>query len=278
VTIAEALRDGEAFLAERGIETARVDAELLLGKVLGLTRTELYADGRSELAEPQLEEYRTLLDRRGGREPAAYTLGEWGFRRLTLGIDSRVLVPRPETETVVERSLALLRESAAPEVLDAGTGSGAIALAIADEHPGARVTGFDSSPAALEVARENASLTGLEERVRLVEHDLADGLDGLGSYDLVVSNPPYVREEELAGLEPEVRDFEPRAALVDAGQTEAVARAALDVLKPGGHLVLEAAAERAGEVASLLEGLGYEDVLVTRDEAGAERVVEGRRA
>ena len=274
--VAEALRHGETFLAERGIETPRVDAELLLGKVLGVGRTQLYADGRSELAEPQLEEYRSLLERRGGREPAAYALGEWGFRRLTLRVDSRVLVPRPETESVVERSLALLEGSAAPEVLDAGTGSGAIALAIADEHPGARVTGFESSPAALEVARDNARLTGLEERVRFVEHDLADGLRS-GSYDLVVSNPPYVREEELAGLQPEVRDFEPRAALVDAGQTEAVAHAALSVLRPGGHVVLEAAGGRAGEVAAMLQALGYEDVRVTQDEAGIERVVEGRR-
>ena len=274
--VAEALRHGETFLAERGIETPRVDAELLLGKVLGVGRTQLYADGRSELAEPRLEEYRSLLERRGGREPAAYALGEWGFRRLTLRVDSRVLVPRPETESVVERSLALLEGSAAPEVLDAGTGSGAIALAIADEHPGARVTGFESSPAALEVARDNARLTGLEERVRLVEHDLGDGL-GSGSYDLVVSNPPYVREEELAGLQPEVRDFEPRAALVDAGQTEAVAHAALSVLRPGGHVVLEAAGGRAGEVAAMLQALGYEDVRVTQDEAGIERVVEGRR-
>ncbi len=274
--VAEALRHGETFLAERGIETPRVDAELLLGKVLGVGRTQLYADGRSELAEPQLEEYRSLLERRGGREPAAYALGEWGFRRLTLRVDSRVLVPRPETESLVERCLFLLEGLAASEVLDVGTGSGAIALAIADEHPGARVTGFESSPAALEVARDNARLTGLEERVRFVEHDLADGL-GSGSYDLVVSNPPYVREEELAGLQPEVRDFEPRAALVDAGQTEAVAHAALSVLRPGGHVVLEAAGGRAGEVAAMLQALGYEDVRVTQDEAGIERVVEGRR-
>lgn len=277
MTVAEALREGESFLAERGIETPRVDAELLLGKVLGVGRTQLYADGRSELAESQLEEYRGLLGRRGEREPTAYALGEWGFRRLTLRVDPRVLIPRPETESVVERTLALLKGSAAPEVLDAGTGSGAIALAIADEHSGARVTGFDSSPAALEVARDNARLTGLEEHVRFVEHDLGDGLDGLGSYDLVVSNPPYVPEEELAGLQPEVRDFEPRAALVDAGQTGVVARAALDVLRPGGHLVLEAASGSAGDVAARLEALGYEDVRVTCDEAGIERVVEGRR-
>jgi release factor glutamine methyltransferase len=275
VTIAEALRYGEAFLAERGIETPRVDAELLLGKVLGVERAQLYADGR-ELREFELAEYRSLLGRRGRREPAAYVLGEWGFRRLTLRVDPRVLIPRPETESVVERCLALLAGLSSPDVLDAGTGSGAIALAIADEHAEASVTGFDSSPAALEVARENARLTGLDGRVRFVAHDLAEEL-GRGSYDLVVSNPPYVQEEKLPGLQPEVREFEPRAALVDAGQTEAVARAALRVLKPRGHLVLEVAAGRGGEVAGLLEELGYEDVRVTRDEARVERVVEGRR-
>jgi release factor glutamine methyltransferase len=216
------------------------------------------------------------VGRRELREPLAYVLGEWGFRGLLLKVDRRVLVPRPETEVVVERCLALLRDLAEPDVLDVGVGSGAIALAIADEHAGARVTAIDTSPDALAVARENAAALGLADRVRLLERDAAAGL-GEAAWDLVVSNPPYVREEELDGLQPEVRDWEPRDALVGAGATEAVAAAALPALRPGGHLVLETADGGAAEVAELLARLGFDGIRRTRDLAGRERVVEGRR-
>src|SRR6185436_1325058 len=196
------------------------------------------------------------------------------FRRLTLGVDARVLVPRPETEIVVERCLARIAAADAPRVLDVGTGSGAIALAIADEHPGARVTGVDASTGALEVAGANVVRTGLS--VDLREWDLFTGLPE-GPWDLVVSNPPYVLPEELAMLEPEVRDWEPQQALTGVGATEAVARGACDVLAARGALVLEVAAGDAARVAALLEILGYGDVLATKDLAGRDRVVEGTR-
>jgi len=276
MTAAEALRVGEDHLAAHGVESPRVDAELLLGKVLGVGRTELYADGAQELTEEEADEFRALLERRGRHEPAAYILGEWGFRRLTLRVDPRVLIPRPETEIVVERCLARLDGNVAPEVLDVGTGSGAIALALADEHHGAAVTAFDSSDAALEVARENAEAAGLADRVRLVPHDLTYGF-GSKCFDLIVSNPPYVEPEEIETLQPEVRDWEPRPALVGEGLTEAIAAEALEALKPGAALVLEVAAGRAGAVADRLRRLGYRDVAITRDLAGIERVVEGRQ-
>jgi release factor glutamine methyltransferase len=187
-----------------------------------------------------------------------------------------VLVPRPETEVVVDRCLELLRDFAEPDVLDVGVGSGAIALAIADERAGARVTAIDRSPDALAVARENAAALGLAGRVRLLERDTADGL-GQGAWDLVVSNPPYVHEAELELLQPEVRDWEPREALVAQGATEAVATEALHALRHGGHLVLETGDGAAARVAELLERLGFEDVHRTRDLAGRERVVDGRR-
>jgi release factor glutamine methyltransferase len=201
-------------------------------------------------------------------------LGEWGFRRLTLAVDSRVLVPRPETEVVTERALALLHGVEAPRVLDVGTGSGAIALSIADERPGALVTGIDASEDALAVAWENARRTGL--RVSLQRADLFEGLPA-GPWDLVVSNPPYVGPDEIETLQPEVREWEPRSALVGEGATEAVATTARDVLEEHGALVLETAAARVDRVAALLRELGYEDVVVTRDLAGRPRVVEGRR-
>jgi release factor glutamine methyltransferase len=259
-------------LASAGCESPRVDAELLVGHVLGASRAGLYGDSGHELCEAELAELERLVARRERREPLAYVLGRWGFRRLVLKVDRRVLVPRPETEIVVERCLAVVADLVQPRVLDVGTGSGAIALAIADEHPGARVTAIDSSEEALAVARENVALTGA--RVQLVRWDLFGGLPE-GPWDLVVSNPPYVRPDEIDLLQPEVRDWEPRSALVGEGETEAVARSALPALRAGGALVLEAADGDAGRVAALLREVGYGDVTVTPDLAGRDRVVEG---
>lgn len=274
--LGDVLRRATDELQGKGVETPRLDAELLLGKALGLSRVGLYLEHDRPLTEEELARFRELLERRGRREPVAYILGEWGFRRLTLRVDRRALIPRPETEVVVERCLTLLAGIPEPEVLDVGTGSGAIALAIADEHPGARVTAFDNSPDALALARENLEATGLGGRVRLVEHDLTAGF-GSRAFDLVVSNPPYVAPEEIDSLQPEVREWEPRSALVAAAATEAVARAALEALKPGGWLVLEVAAGRAEAVAAELEAVGYAEVTITPDLTGRERVLEGRR-
>jgi release factor glutamine methyltransferase len=226
-----ALQEAEERLTEAGVDSPQVDAELLLAHVLGTTRSGLHADSRRELSDDELGELESLVARRAAREPLAYVLGEWGFRRLILSVDPRVLVPRPETEVVVERCLARIAGLREPRVLDVGTGSGAIALAIADEHPGA--------------------------------------------WDLVVSNPPYIGEAEVENLGPEVRDWEPRAAVVGEGTTEGVARAALGVLRPGGALVLETAGGGAEEVANLLRELGYDDVRATDDLTARSRVAEG---
>jgi release factor glutamine methyltransferase len=254
------------LLAEHGIETARADAEWIVAHVLGV--------GRSDLSSRDVDDRAVwpLVQRRANREPLAYVLREWGFRRLTLRCDERALVPRPETEVVVERCLELLRSVDRPRLLDVGTGTGAIALALADELEDAEVVATDASADALDLARENAQRTGL--RVELVHEDLRRGLPA-GPFDLVVSNPPYVLPEEIVSLEPEVRDWEPREALMDDGQTEALARAALDVLRAGAPLVLETHAERAASTRALLEACGY-DVRISVDLAGRDRVVEGR--
>lgn len=275
MTIGETVGASAEFLARKGVPSSRIDAEHLVAHALGVTRLDLYLQYDRSLTETEIAACRELVRRRGTREPVAYILGEWGFRRLTLAVDARALIPRPETETVVERCLVLLGEIAAPEVLDVGTGTGAIALAIADERPEASVTAIDISEDALALAAENAERTGLVDRVRLLRHDLAGGLPG-GPYDLVVSNPPYVEPEEVDGLEPEVREWEPRAALVGKGMTTGVAEGARDVLRPGGALVLEVADGTAAGVSKLLEGLGFVEVLATPDLAGRDRVVEAR--
>jgi release factor glutamine methyltransferase len=274
VTAREAVRTVAAELELAGCPSPRVDAEWLLGHALGISRTELYADGVRPLEAEEEERLRVLVARRAAREPLAYILGEWGFRRLTLKVDPRVLIPRPETEVLVGRCLELLAGIEQPRVLDVGAGSGAIALAIADEHPGATVVATDSSSSALEVAAENRARTGLGDRVELVEGDLFAGVEA--PFDLVVSNPPYVDPDEIQSLQPEVRDFEPRAALVATGVTQTVAVRAPEVLRAGGILCLEVADGGAGNVARLLESLGYLDVTMTPDLAGRERVVDGR--
>jgi release factor glutamine methyltransferase len=270
LTLAEVLAGATGYLAERGVESARLDAERLLARALGLTRLELYTQHDRPLTPAERDAVRQLIRRRGRREPLAYVLGDWDFRRLTLKTDARALVPRPETEIVVERCLALLEGVEEPRVVDVGTGTGAIALSIAHERPDARVTATDSSPDPLALARENASVNGLD--VQFVLSDLLEGIEG--PFDLVVSNPPYVDASELALLEAEVRDFEPRIALVDEGQTERLARQARGVLDGG--LVLEVHEDRADRARRLLLELGYTAVIIGLDLSGRQRVVEAR--
>jgi release factor glutamine methyltransferase len=258
----EALANVEHRLAAAGVDTPRVDAEWLAAAVLRVSRTDVQL--HEEIDEHALE---LLVRRRERREPLAYVLGEWGFRRLTLKTDRRALVPRPETEVVVERALALIHGLESPRVIDIGTGTGAIALAIKDEHPDARVTGVDTSREALTLAHENAQLNCLD--VELREGDV----DGAGeSWELVVSNPPYVRPAEWEFLQPEIREWEPRAALVGEGLHERIARAANTRF-----LVLEVGDDQAPHVAAALAAIGYFDIRISRDLTGRERVVEATR-
>ena len=257
---------------EAGCPSPRVDAEWLLADVLGTTRTGLYVMERP-LEEGELRRLRALVARRRTREPLAYVLGEWGFRRLTLTVDPRVLIPRPETEIVVERCLELLRPIEHPRVLDIGVGSGAIALAIADERSDASVVATDSSADALSVAEANKARLALNGRVELRHGDLVAG--ARGPFDLVVSNPPYVAPEDVERLPPELL-HEPFGALVGSGRQAEVAEAARAVLPPGGIVVLEVGDGQAPEVTAALYALGYGEIRTTPDLAGRERVVEGK--
>ena len=258
MNVREALADSERRLATAGVETPRVDAEWLVAHVLGTTRSGLAGRGDDEVdgLEP-------LLARREAREPLAYVLGEWGFRRLTLKTDARALVPRPETETLVERALALVAETESPRILDVGVGSGAIALALKDERPDAIVVGVDISPDALALARENADRNKL-----YVELREQDGVEAAAEgWDLVVANPPYV--ESLDGLQAELR-FEPDVALIGAGAHERLAHAA-----DARFIAFEVGDGQALEVGEILARAGWRDVRITPDLTGTERVVEG---
>jgi release factor glutamine methyltransferase len=274
VTALEVVRGVASELAESGVPSPRVDAEILVAHVLGISRSELYAD--PDVSQAELDELGRLVERRRAREPLAYVLGEWGFRDLTLRVDERVLIPRPETEVLVERCLAHLAPLAEPRVLDVGVGSGAIALAIAAEHPGASVLAVDRSPDALAAAAENLAQSSLGGRVALKQSDLLAGLSG--PFDLVVANPPYVAPEDYEALQPEIRLYEPREALVGVGVGAEIARAAPGLLTSGGWLVLECGDGQADELAAALDALGYLDVVGSEDLAGRPRVVEGRWA
>jgi release factor glutamine methyltransferase len=283
VTVREALAEAERRLAAAGVETPRVDAEWLVAHLLGTTRSGLAACQDDEVptgaegagvfppgiagsaGDASSTGLEPLLIRREAREPLAYVLGEWGFRRLTLKTDARALVPRPETETLVERALALAEGIERPRILDVGVGSGAIALALKDERPDAQVTGVDISVGALGLARENAERLGLE--VELREGDgAAAAAEG---WDVVVSNPPYVAG--LGHAEPEELWHEPQIALVGWGEHERLARAA-----KSRFLVFEVGDGQADEVAAMLRKLGWADVAITADLTGRARVVEGR--
>jgi release factor glutamine methyltransferase len=270
LNVAEVLRGATDYLAGRGVDSPRVDAELLLARALGLQRIELYTQHDRPLTETERAAARELVQRRGRREPLAYILGDWDFRRLTLKTDRRALVPRPETELVVERCLELLTGVEKPRIVDVGTGTGAIALALKQERPDAIVVATDASADALALARENAGANGLDLEFR--HGDLLAGLEG--PFALVVSNPPYVQPLEVEELQPEVRDWEPRAALVDEGQTERLIDDARRVLD--GMLVLEVHEDMAERVARRVEGAGYTAVETTPDLNLLQRVVEGR--
>jgi release factor glutamine methyltransferase len=270
--VREALAAATDALRAAGVDTPQLDAELLLAEATGGSRAELVANPDSGVEAAAAREFGAMVRRRVSREPVAYILGRKGFRQLELAVDSRVLIPRPETELLVEVALELEPES----VLDVGTGSGAIALAVADELPRVRVTATDSSPAALEVARDNAARLGLDDRVTFV----AGTVPKSERLDLLVGNLPYVNEGEWGTLAPEITGYEPRDALV-AGPTglEAI-EALLEELEASGTeaaaIALEVGDGQAMRVGELVHGAGWTTVDVRRDLAGIERVVIGR--
>lgn len=239
-SIVTILKKIEGYLAEADIKNARLNAELLMGKALGMKRLDLYLNFEKPVEESTLKPLREWVKRRRNREPLQYILGETAFMDLSLKVDSRALIPRPETEELVEFLGERIKESP-NRILDLGTGTGALALTFAQKYPDAEVLAVDKSSEALELARENAELNHLGNRVTFVESDWWTGVDG--SFDLVVSNPPYLTEKEWEAAEPEVRVFEPKGALVasDEGRKdiELIIEKGFERLKPGGLLALE---------------------------------------
>lgn len=274
------------YLKQRGSESARLDAEVLLAQALECQRIELYAAFDTVPPEPARAAFRELVRRRAEGMPVAYLVGRREFYSLSFRVTPDVLIPRPETELVVVTLLEFARkrtDNRPIAICDVGTGSGIIAVAAAKHLPGARVTAVDVSPAALEVARANAAEHGVEAQIELVESDLFAAVPPERRFDFVASNPPYVRESEVASLARDVREFEPRGALV-AGERgteviESLIPQAAERLNPGGHLLVEINPPLHEAVLALVEADGrFQTGPTVKDLARLPRVVQAKRS
>lgn len=269
-------------LRKKGIESARLDAELLLAHALGCGRIDLLVRYDEVPADADRAAFRELVRRRADRWPTAYLIGRREFYLLPFEVTPAVLIPRPETETLVLKALELVKGNPAPRVLDLGTGSGCVAVSVAHRCKGAAVTAVDVSPDALAVARRNADRNGVADRVTFRQGDLFGPVPAGTAFDLIVSNPPYVTPGELADLAPEVRDHEPRLAL-DGGPDglafyRRIAADAGRFLNPGGWLAVEIGATQADVVRAIFEGApGFGGVQVVKDMGGRPRVAVARK-
>lgn len=280
--VADALEGAALRLGAAGVPDARLDAELLLRHVRGWDTAALVIGLREDLPDADRAAFDRLVERRASRIPLQHLTGEQAFWRHVFRVTPDVLVPRPETEALVEAALAALAGRERPRVLDVGTGSGCIALSLAAERPDAVVHAVDLSPAALAVARDNARRLGLEDRVLFHEGDLLAPVAHEPAFDLVASNPPYVGADELEELAPEVRDHEPRLALTPPGDRASVYRRlaaqASAHLAPGGAVVVEIGRGMQDEVTGALSEAGLAVERVLPDLAGIPRTIVARRA
>jgi len=272
--VLEIIQKTAEFLTARGVESARLNAELLIGHALELKRMQLYLQFERLLTEPELAKIRPLVKRRSQREPLQYILGSVEFGGLKLKVDRRALIPRPETELLIE-SVVVLCTKPPLRVLDLGTGSGAIALALAKAFPDAMVTAVDFSADALALAAENAEATGLLARVKLERASWFESIAPDVRFDLIVSNPPYLSEAETAEAAPEVRAHEPKSALVaaDDGLSDLrhIIKTAPHFLEKGGMLALETGIAQHAELIRLITECGLMRVESRKDLTGRDR-------
>jgi release factor glutamine methyltransferase len=280
-TIGRLLDWTAGFLKQKGSESPRLDAEVLLANALGCRRIELYTRYEEQASEEVRQRFRDLVRQRIEGCPVAYLVGRKEFFSLEFEVSRDVLIPRPDTECVVVECLRLAKPLAEPDVIDVGTGSGAIAVAVARQHKGARVTATDLSAAALAVARRNAERHGLGERIRFLEGDLFGPIPEGERFDFVLSNPPYIPHEDLPKLPVGVRQYEPTLAL-DGGPGgyavfERLVDRARQFLRPGGHLIVEIGSPQEGPARQRIEAHpGYELAKTVRDGSGHPRVLVAR--
>ncbi len=274
LTVLEIIKRTTEFLEKRGVESARLNSELLIGHALGLKRMQLYLQFERPLSEAELEKIRPLVKRRSQREPLQYILGETEFSGLKLKVDRRALIPRPETEYLIELIGGQLATPPAT-ILDLGTGSGAIALALAAKYPAAQVTGVDQSAEALALANENATRLELSGRVQFLQSDWFAAIPAGKKFELIAANPPYLSEAEVNEAQPEVKDFEPKSALTPGGDGSAdLQRILVDApryLEAGGVLACETGIAQHKQLMELAAKTGYSRTQSLADLTSRER-------
>ncbi|HTJ77490.1 MAG TPA: peptide chain release factor N(5)-glutamine methyltransferase [Rariglobus sp.] len=276
LTLLDVIQKTADFLAKKNVESARLNAELLIGHALGLKRMQLYLQFERALSEPELELIRPLVKRRGQREPLQYIMGETEWAGLRLKVDKRALIPRPETELLIELIGSLVTD-ASTRILDLGTGSGAIALALARQYAGAKVLAVDQSADALALAKENADALGLSDRVEFIQSNWFDAVSTRARYELIVANPPYLTQAETDASEPEVHAHEPLDALAAADEGMAdlktIIRGAPVLLADGGLLAMETGIDQHSKLRPVLEAAGFTRIESRQDLTGRDRFV-----
>ena len=263
----------EQFFSEKGIPNEKLDTDLILSHALKLKRLDLYLDLDRPIYEKELNHMRDMVRRRAMREPLQYILEECSFYNCSLRVDKRALIPRPETELLVEQILSLLED--AEHILELGTGSGAIVLAIAKAGISGEITAVDRDPEALALAKSNADALGLADKITFLESDWLSALSSEKQFDVIISNPPYLSQALYELAEPEVKDFEPKQALLsaDAGMSDLkmIMRQSFDFLKPKGHLVFETGTDQHEELSKEANIIGYHGIRTTQDLNGYDR-------
>lgn len=264
LTIREIKQKTEAFFEQKGVPNPKLDTDLLIAHALGIQRLQIYLDLDRPLTDPQLDSLRPMVKRRGNREPLQYILGTVQFMGLELKVDSRALIPRHETEELVELLQERFSNAAPKRILDLGTGSGALALALATCYPDAEVVAVDISSEALGLAKENADILGLTERITFYEGSWLDPLPEGQCFDWIVSNPPYLTESEMTSAEPEVVNYEPHSALVSGSEgmndLETLFAQAPTYLNEGGLLALETGIAQKDALDTLSQGAGLQGI------------------
>jgi release factor glutamine methyltransferase len=281
VTVLEAIQKSGEFLEKRGVDSPRLQAELLLAQVLKLPRMKLYLNFERSLAEPEVNALREFVKRRGTREPLQHILGTTSFCGLEIAVNRHVLVPRPETELLAELGWKFLSTCPQPATaLDFGTGSGCIAIALATKCPLARFTALDISPEALQMAQQNAQQNAVADRIEFLRGDGFSALNGQAPFDLIVSNPPYIPAAEIATLQPEVKDFDPHTAL-DGGMDgldfyRQLSMGARTFLKQNGRLMVEFGDGQAAELKNIFEAQMWIVESVREDYSHRQRILTAR--
>ena len=280
ITVLEVIKLSTEYLQKKGVEAPRANAEILLAEILKCKRLELYLSFDKPLAENEVQIYREAIRKRGLRIPLQYIVGNVEFYGLKLIVNESVLIPRPETELLVEKIIKESDKSVSLKILDIGVGSGNISLSILKNLPNTNIVAIDISESALEVAKQNAELNSLLDRIELKHFDIMkDDLSSLGKFDLIVSNPPYVSVNDFESLEPELKVHEPRIALTDNSNGisfyKSIIEASDKILNRPGKIYFELGMGQSMEVKNLFDQKGFSNITITKDYAGIDRIISG---